>query len=120
VASGDPHTVKPWFAGRIDFAAEVEDLAGKGFDLIGARLDYLQQRPAAALVYRRREHVINLFVLPATSMPEAAADPLTRHGYHIVQWRRGDLAFCAISDLNTRELEDFARLLGDAPEATIR
>jgi anti-sigma factor RsiW len=112
VASGDPHTVKPWFAGRLDFAAEVEDLASKGFDLIGARLDYLAQRPVAALVYRRREHVINLFVLPAGPGTEQAAAELTRHGYNIVQWRRDDLAFRAISDLNMGELKVFTRFVG--------
>jgi anti-sigma factor RsiW len=120
VASADPHTVKPWFAGRIDFAADVQDLTSEGFDLIGARLDYLQQRPAAALVYRRREHVINLFVVPAG--PEAAKLPTehAHHGYHIVQWRKGDLAYWAISDLNMSELEAFARLAGAAPEVMSR
>ena len=120
VASADPHTVKPWFAGRIDFAADVQDLTSRGFDLIGARLDYLQQRPAVALVYRRREHVINLFVVPAR--PEAGPLPTehAHHGYHIVQWRQGDLAYWAISDLNPRELEAFARLAGASPEVMSR
>jgi anti-sigma factor RsiW len=120
VASTDPHTVKPWFAGRIDFAADVQDLASRGFDLIGARLDYLQQRPAAALVYRRREHVINLFVVPAGPEAEPLPAEHSHHGYHIVQWRQGDLAYWAISDLNMSELEAFARLAGASPEVMSR
>ena len=120
VASADPHTVKPWFAGRIDFAADVQDLTRRGFDLIGARRDYLQQRPAAALVYRRREHVINLFVVPAGPEAEPLPAEHSHHGYHIVQWRQGDLAYWAISDLNMSELEAFARLAGASPEVMSR
>ena len=120
VASADPHTVKPWFAGRIDFAADVQDLTSRGFDLIGARLDYLQQRPAAALVYRRRKHVINLFVVPAGPEAQPLSAEHTYHGYHIVQWRQGDLVYLAISDLNMSELEAFARLAGASPEVMSR
>jgi anti-sigma factor RsiW len=121
VVSSDPHTVKPWFAGRIDFAPDAaQDLTSRGFDLIGARVDYLQQRPAAALVYRRREHVINLFVVPAGPEAEPLSTEHTHHGYHIVQWREGDLAYWAISDLNMSELEAFARLAGASPEVMSR
>jgi anti-sigma factor RsiW len=79
----------------------------------------VQQRPAAALVYRRREHVINLFVVPAGPEAEPLAEH-THHGYHIVQWRHGDLAYWAISDLNVSELDAFARLAGASPEVTGR
>jgi len=120
VASADPHTVKPWFAGRIDFAADVQDLTSRGFDLIGARLDYLQQRPAAALVYRRRKHVINLLVVPAEPEAEPLPTEHAHHGYHIVQWREGDLAYWAISDLNMSELKAFTRLAGASPEVMSR
>jgi anti-sigma factor RsiW len=108
------------FAGRIDFAADAQDLTSRGFDLIGARLDYLQQRPAAALVYRRREHVINLFVVPAGPEAEPLPTEHTHHGYHVVQWRQGDLAYWATSDLNPRELEALARLAGASPEVMSR
>jgi len=110
VASSDQHTVKPWFHGKLDFAPPVEDLAGDGYPLIGGRLDYLDHRSVAALVYRHAQHPINLFIFPASgadSAPEASVD----NGYNILRWTAGGMAFWAVSDLNAAELADFARLL---------
>lgn len=106
VTSSDRHTVKPWFAGRLSFSPPVRDLAADGFPLIGARLDALPGSEAAVLVYRRREHVINLFVWPA-SAEEATAEG-SRDGYNFVHWAADGMTFWAISDLNARELLEFA------------
>jgi anti-sigma factor RsiW len=111
VASSDRHTVKPWFAGRLEFSPTVVDLAAAGFPLVGGRLDYLDGHPAAALVYRRREHTINLFVWPSTA---DAAPPVTRddpRGYHAVHWTRNHMAYWAVSDLASPELNDFVERL---------
>ena len=111
VASTDQHTVKPWFAGRLDFSPPVVDLAASEFPLIGGRLDYLAGRPVAALVYQRRKHVINVFVWPATSSREEVARAETRQGYQVIRLAHAGMAFRVVSDLNAGELTAFARML---------
>jgi len=114
VASSDRHTVKPWFNGRLDFSPPVTDLTERGFPLVGGRLDYLDNRPVAALVYRRQQHLINLFVWPSAQAPQQAArKPVTQQGYHQIRWAAAGMAFLAISDLNERELEEFVGLVRD-------
>ena len=106
VPSTDQHTVKPWFAGKIDFSPPVKDVPG--FPLLGGRLEYLDGHPAAALIYGRRAHVINLFVWPsAASAPEPAR---SLNGYHLRSWTSDGMAFWAISDLNDSELAQFESL----------
>ena len=111
VASGDPHKVGPWFTGKIDFAPRPRDLTEHGFPLIGGRIEYFQRARAAALVYRRRAHTINVFVLPRSGTVTPRA--WRRNGYNIRRWSDSDLQFWAISDLNANELADLARLLGE-------
>ena len=109
VASADQHTVKPWFDGRLDFAPPVKDLKPEGFPLMGGRLDYVADRPVAALVYGRRQHVIDLFVWPeGRRVP--GADTFEHSGYNVVRWHRDGMVFSAVSDLGAPELAEFARL----------
>ncbi|WP_200845274.1 anti-sigma factor [Roseomonas sp. 18066] len=110
VVSAEQHTVKPWFAGRLPFAPPVKDLAAAGFPLIGARLDQLPGSAAAALVYKRREHVINLFIRPAPPEEDPAETAGSREGYNFLHWSAGGMSFWVASDLNTRELDEFAGL----------
>jgi anti-sigma factor RsiW len=109
VASTDQHTVKPWFAGKLDFSPLVVDLADQGFPLIGGRLDYLDNQPVAALIYRRQLHVINLFIWPSTST--AGTQVEARQGYQLVHWSQSGMEYWAVSDLNAAELQMFAQLL---------
>ncbi len=111
VASSDQHTVKPWFDGRLDTAPPVSDFAAQGFPLVGGRLDYLDHRPVAALVYRHRQHPINLFVWADPSRQGPAAGSLERQGYNIRHWRQGDLAFWLISDADSATLARLEELL---------
>jgi anti-sigma factor (TIGR02949 family) len=113
VASTDQHTVKPWFQGRTDFSPPVTDFKDQGFPLAGGRLDFLDGRPAAALVYRHRQHVINLFVWPAAEGTKTDVKTLTQRGYNLAHWSGGGLNFWAVSDLNADELAEFARLVRD-------
>jgi anti-sigma factor (TIGR02949 family) len=110
VASTDQHTVKPWFLGKLDFSPPVIDLATAGFPLRGGRLDYVAGRAVAALVYSRRQHTINLFVSPATR--GARMTQASSRGFHVLHWAREGMTFWAVSDVNERELIDFARALG--------
>jgi anti-sigma factor RsiW len=110
VASLDTHTVKPWFAGRLDYTPVVKDLSEEGFKLIGGRLDYVDGRRVAALVYMRRLHKINVFIWPAKDSA-AMASHLHIDGFNIVSWTEANMTFWAISDLEERELSELAGLI---------
>lgn len=111
VASSDQHTVKPWFAGKTDFAPPVKDLAAQGFPLVGGRLDYLQDRQVAALVYQRHKHFINLFIWPAARSSNATEKPAVQRGYNLIHWTESGMTFWAVSELNPAELREFAELI---------
>jgi anti-sigma factor RsiW len=106
VRSTDQHTVKPWFTGKIDFAPRVYDLADKGFPLIGGRVDYINGHSAAALVYGRRRHVVNLFIWPA-SASDAAEMSQRYNGYSMKHWVADGFSYWAVSDAAPAELDAF-------------
>jgi len=119
VSSSDQHTVKPWFNGKLDFSPPVKDLTDQGFPLVGGRLDYINDRPVAALVYRRQQHFINLFIWPSAQGAEKAkTEPAPRLGYHLFRWTTSGMTYWAVSDLNEKELKEFVQPLRDQASLT--
>jgi anti-sigma factor RsiW len=111
VVSSDQHTVKPWFDGKIDFAPEVRDLSTNGFPLVGGRLDYLDGKTVAALVYQRNKHPINLFITPEPTSRSTSPTVITRRGYNVFSWTNNGMKCWAVSDLNAAELREFTELV---------
>ena len=114
VASSDRHTVKPWYAGRIDYAPPVVDLTAQGFPLLGGRLDVIDGRKVAVLVYRRNQHKLALSLWPASSSGNSAPRVSERDGFAIAEWRHGGFELRAVSDLAPAEIASFATALDRA------
>jgi len=110
VASSDQHTVKPWFQGKLDYSVSVTDWAAEGFPLVGGRLDYVENTPAASLVYKRAQHVVNLFVWPSKRGGDEPLRRLSRRGYNAYCWATDGMHYWAVSDLNEAELQKFVEL----------
>ena len=117
VLSTDQHTVKPWFNGRLDVSPPVIDLTALGFTLIGGRLDYIDGRAIGAVVYKRRAHVINLFVAQTPNATHSPARTEDVQGFNIRRWRDHGLNFWAVSDLNADELAEFSDKFEKAMQA---
>jgi anti-sigma factor RsiW len=110
IPSSDQHTVKPWFNGKLNFSPDVKDFARQGFPLVGGRIEYLDDRPVAALIYQRRRHLINLFLWPAPSSSSSGYSEMTKRGYNLVSWTQNGMTCWLVSDVQTSELEQFAQL----------
>lgn len=109
VVSTDQHTVKPWFEGKVGFAVPVRDYAAEGFPLAGGRLDYLDGRPVAAVVYRHGSHVLNLFVLDRPGARDAPPTRAEERGFTAWRWTSRGLRYLLVGDVSEPELGTFAR-----------
>ena len=110
LASTERHQVKPWLSNRLDFAPPVLDLPNEGFALVGGRLDYLGGKPAAALVYFYRQHIINVFVWPSVPSHDRSIHTSTHRGYNTAQFASDGMNYWAVSDLNSHDLDKLAKL----------
>jgi anti-sigma factor RsiW len=106
--------VKPWLSARLDVSPSVSDFAAEGYPLIGGRMDYIDGHPAAAVVYRRAKHVINLFAWAASDAADAPFRRETRQGFNLISWRHGGIEYVAISDVEADQLAAFTRLVAGA------
>lgn len=111
VPTSDQHTVKPWLSARLDVSPQVRDLNESGFPLVGGRLDYVDGHPAAAVVYRRAKHVINLFAWASPGKPDEAFRTEARQGFNLVTWRVHGITYYAVSDVEADQLAQFVRLV---------
>ncbi|HTD05716.1 anti-sigma factor [Undibacterium sp.] len=111
VASSDQHTVKPWFTGKLDFAPPVYDFAQQDYPLIGGRLDYADRRTVAALVYKHKRHVLNLFIWPAPGAAHTGVRHMSKQGYQLLHWSQAGMQYWLISDMNAADLNGFESLL---------
>jgi anti-sigma factor RsiW len=109
VVSTDQHTVKPWFNGKLDFSPPVKNLAKQGFPLVGGRLDYIGGHSAAALIFHRNKHIINLFIWPTQENDSEPVSSAPLQGYNVIHWSEAGMTLWAVSDLNEKELMDFAQ-----------
>jgi anti-sigma factor RsiW len=108
VQSNDQHNVKPWFNGRVPISPDVPALDSAGYVLVGGRVDYVGATPAAVVVYKRRQHVINVFSWEAGGA-DAAPAAEDRNGFHLVHLERSGIESWIVSDLNRGELDDFVK-----------
>lgn len=117
VASSDSHTVKPWFAGRVDVAPDVKDLASAGFPLIGGRLDSIGDKRVGVVVYKHNLHWLNVYISQAGAValargaPDGARAEATQNGYNMICWTRAGVTYWAVSDLNMPELRQWQALM---------
>jgi anti-sigma factor RsiW len=114
VASSDRHTVKPWFAGKIDYAPPVHDLTAVGFPLVGGRLDVVDGRKVAVLVYRRNQHWVALTLWPAASTDATPAALTQRDGFALAEWRHGGFEMRAVADLTPADMRSFTQAIDQA------
>ena len=112
VVSSDRHTVKPWFAGHTDVSPPAINFAAQSFTLVGGRADYIDGHRAAVVVYRHGKHIINVFAWAAGD--EHLPPEGLRNGYHLLFWKSGNIAFCAVSDAGLDEMKTLTQLIQNA------
>jgi anti-sigma factor RsiW len=111
VATSDQHTVKPWLSAHLNLSPVVKDFAADGYPLVGGRLDYVDGHRAAAIVYRRAKHVINLFAFVLNDRSDATPKLEAQNGFNVVRWQMGGLTYIAVSDVEAAQLLAFVRLV---------
>ena len=110
IASSNPAVVKRWLARRGQLAPPVADFAGEGYHLIGARADYVYEGGAGVTVYRHDNHIVNVFAW-ATDEDQDLPQSASNAGYNIVFWKKGNVVYCAVSNIAMNDLKSFSARL---------
>jgi anti-sigma factor RsiW len=110
LASNDERVVQAWLQGKARFALPVHDFSQQGFQLLGARMDLVEDRTIAALVYARGNHLVNVFIWPTRERDRASREG-SRQGFQWVDWQKGKIEFCAVSDADPGDLERLQGLI---------
>jgi anti-sigma factor RsiW len=113
IASDDPHVVKEWFESTLKFTVPVRDFGKEDFPLQGGRVDAVEGRQLAVLVYVHNGHTINVFIWP-TQEPDSSPRTGSRQGYQWVVWRGSQIAFCAVSDAGPADLKRLQGLIAES------
>lgn len=113
IASSDQHTVKPWLSARLDYSPPVRDLEGEGFPLRGARIEIIDGSPVATLVYRYRQHNVDVFVRPNGVRSPTAARRSIR-GFNVIQLSSDGMQWLAVSDASAETLSSFLGRLAES------
>src|SRR5437899_10640057 len=115
--STDPHTVKPWFQGKIPFAFDLPEIQNSEFSLLGGRMTYLGQTPGAHLIYDVRKHHISVFVFQERSLParldENSLSP-KKLSFNMETWSQGGLRYFVIGDASAADIDSLAKLFKTA------
>lgn len=114
VVSTDHHTVKPWFAGKVDFAPPVKQLDAEGYVLKGGRIDVVDARTAAVLVYQAGRHTVEVFIWPARAESATTFQSRQLNGFNLRRWKEGSFEIWCVSDMAGEEMDKFARRWRDA------
>jgi anti-sigma factor RsiW len=115
VTGSDQHIVKSWFTGNLDYSPPIPNLTESGYKLAGGRIDILENRPIAAIVYRHQDRVINEFVWPAVS-GAIDFDVQAQQGYNLCGWNNSGMNYLIVSELSQTEMEKFEDWLHDSTE----
>ena len=113
IASSDHHTVKPWLSSKLDFSPPVDEMPAPGSVFLGGRVDYVDARPVAVLVYRQGAHIVDSFVWP-TRAADSGVGFSAERGFQMAHWTRGGMNHWVISDLNRDEFTLIVRGLASA------
>jgi anti-sigma factor (TIGR02949 family) len=118
VASANPQVVKSWLTAKLDFSPPVVGFPAAGYSLLGGRLELIQNRSVAAVVYKHDKEIITLFCWPPKKEHLPTSDHLVQ-GYHVCAWSNAECNYILISKLSARETDEFVDSFRDQVQSGV-